>query len=114
MLTPLTFAVVLAVSFGIGVWACAVAGRGLGHADHPSLVWDEIVAFLAVLYFTPRHGYWPLVAFVLFRLFDIAKPPPIRYYERNVKGGLGAMIDDLIAAFYALLVLALARLVTGW
>jgi len=74
------------------------------------MVWDETVAFLLVLFFTPVHAYWQAFAFLLFRFFDIVKPPPIRYYERTFKGGWGVMIDDIVAAFYTLLVLALARL----
>jgi phosphatidylglycerophosphatase A len=73
------------------------------------MVWDETVAFLLVLFFTPVYSYWQALAFVLFRFFDIVKPPPIRYVERRFKGGLGVMIDDLAAAFYTLLVLAIVR-----
>ena len=75
----------------------------------PGSVWDETVAFLLVLFFTPVYSYWQLLAFALFRFFDIAKPPPIRYYERKFKGGFGVMIDDLLAAGYTLIVLAFAR-----
>ena len=103
----------LAALFAIGVWACGVAGRALGRPDYGGMVWDEVVAFLLVLFFTPVHGYWQAFAFLLFRLFDIVKPPPIRYYERRFKGGFGAMFDDLIAAFYALLALAAARFAIG-
>ena len=76
------------------------------------MVWDETVAFLLVLFFTPVDGYWQAFAFLLFRVFDIAKPPPIRYYERVLKGGWGVMVDDMIAAGYTLMVLALAMALT--
>ena len=103
----------VALLFAIGVWACGVAGRALENPDAGSMVWDETVAFLLVLFFTPPDVYWQAFAFVVFRIFDIAKPPPIRYYERIFKGGWGVMIDDIVAAFYSLIVLAIARLVSG-
>lgn len=108
-LTPGLYLAGLFALFMLGVWACQVTGRNLNSADHGSMVWDETVAFLLVLFFTPVGGYWQAFAFLLFRLFDIAKPPPIRYYERRFKGGFGVMIDDIGAAFYTLLVLAIAR-----
>ena len=98
-----------AVLFLVGVWACEVTGRALGVSDHGGMVWDETVAFLLVLCFVPTWGYWHAMAFGLFRLFDIAKPQPIRHYDRTLKGGFGVMFDDLLAAFYTLLVLALYK-----
>jgi phosphatidylglycerophosphatase A len=95
--------------FLVGVWACEITGRHLGVADHPAMVWDEVVAFLIVLAFVPRAYFWQLGAFVAFRFFDILKPPPIRYLERRHGGGLGVMFDDIVAALYALLVLALVK-----
>ena len=95
--------------FALGVWACGVAGRHLGVPDHGAMVWDEIVAFLAVLAVVPPSLAWQAAAFVLFRAFDIAKPPPIRACERRWHGGFGVMFDDVLAAGYALLVLALAK-----
>jgi phosphatidylglycerophosphatase A len=112
-LEPLTYFAVLALFFVLGVWTCDVTGRALGRPDHGGMVWDETTAFLLVLFFTPVYGYWQAFAFLLFRCFDIVKPPPIRYYERTFKGGWGVMIDDVVAAFYTLLVLAAARLVVG-
>ncbi len=106
LLAPWTFLVVIVALFWLGVWACAIAGRSLGAADHGGMVWDEVVAFLLVLFFVPAGGYWQAFAFVAFRFFDIFKPPPIRYYDRTLKNGFGVMWDDLIAAAYTLLVLA--------
>ena len=112
-LDPVFYLGGVAALFAAGVWACDVTGRALHAPDHGGMVWDETVAFLLVLFFTPVYSYWQAFAFLAFRLFDIAKPPPIRYYERAVKGGLGVMIDDMIAAFYTLLVLAGARAWVG-
>ena len=108
-LPPLLVVAAIAPLFALGVWACAVTGRDLGVADHRAMVWDEIVAFLLVLAFVPRALGWQLAAFVLFRFFDIAKPPPIRALERRYHGGFGVMFDDLLAAGYTLLVLALVK-----
>ena len=113
LLAPAAYFAVLAALFLLGVWACEVTGRALGSPDHGGMVWDETVAFLLVLFFTPVHGYWQAFAFLIFRFFDILKPPPIRYYERRFKGGWGVMVDDLLAAFYTLIVLALARAFMG-
>ena len=89
-------------------------GRALGVPDHGAIVWDEIVAFMLVLFFTPPGYVWQACAFLLFRLFDILKPPPIRYFDRKLKNGFGVMFDDMLAAFYTLLALAVARmLITG-
>ena len=102
------FALLLPAMFLVGVWACHVTGRNLGVHDHGGMVWDETVAFLLVLYFTPAGSAWQAFAFLLFRLFDILKPMPIRHFDRTVRNGLGVMFDDGLAAFYTLLCLA------GW
>jgi phosphatidylglycerophosphatase A len=106
---PLAMGAVLLAFFALGVWACAVTGRHLGVADHGAMVWDEVVAFLLVLALVPDAWPWQLAAFVLFRAFDIVKPAPIRALERRFKGGFGVMFDDLLAAGYTLLVLAIAK-----
>ncbi len=100
---------IIAGLFALGVWACELTGRHLGSADHGAMVWDEIVAFLLVLAIVPRELAWQAAAFVLFRAFDIAKPPPIRWFERRYHGGFGVMFDDLVAAGYALLMLAIFK-----
>lgn len=112
-LPPYQFLVALALMFAVGVWACEATGRMLRVPDHPGMVWDEIVAFLLVLFFTPKDIFWQAFAFLLFRTFDIAKPPPIHYVDAHHKTGLGVMLDDLIAAFYALLVIAAWMAVAG-
>ena len=108
-LTDAVFLLVLIWAFAIGVWVCDITGKALGVADHGGIVWDEIVAFVLVLFFTPPGWEWSLLAFALFRFFDIAKPPPIRYFDSNWHGGLGVMFDDLLAAGYALMCLALIK-----
>ena len=103
----------LLLLFALGVWACSVTGRHLGVADHGAMVWDEVVAFLLVLSVVPNTWPWQLAAFILFRTFDIAKPAPIRQAEARFKGGFGVMLDDLLAAGYALLVLAVVKRVVS-
>ena len=111
--TPQLLLAVIAGGFLLGIWACGATGRALGVADHGAMVWDEVVAYTLVLVFTPAGWLWQAGAFLLFRLFDILKPPPIRYFDRRLKNGFGVMFDDLLAAFYTLLVLAVVKLLTG-
>ncbi|GAB3342498.1 phosphatidylglycerophosphatase A [Bordetella tumulicola] len=99
--------VFLALAFLYGCWACHRVARELQVEDHVGIVWDEMVAFWLVLWLTPDTFYAQLLAFGLFRLFDIAKPPPIKYFDAKVKGGFGVMWDDIVAAAYALLIMAI-------
>jgi phosphatidylglycerophosphatase A len=99
---------IIVVSFAIGVWACDVAGRILGVADHRSLVWDEFVGLWITLLPALVAPWWAIVAgFALFRLFDVWKPWPIAWFDRRVKGGFGVMLDDVIAGLFAGVVLFL-------
>ena len=102
--------VLLLAAFLLGIWASARAGRSLGVADHGGIVWDEIVAFALVLLFTPAGWGWMLAAFGLFRLFDIVKPWPIRFFDTRLKNGFGVMFDDLLAAGYAIACLQIAAM----
>jgi phosphatidylglycerophosphatase A len=97
------------VLFGVGVWACDIAGRNLGISDHGGMCWDEIVAFLLILEIAPEGLYWQVAAFFLFRVFDVIKPSPIRELEKRMKGGFGVMFDDILAAGYTLLTLAIIK-----
>ena len=101
-----TLFVVLAFFFGI--YLCAAAAQRLGVHDHGGIVWDEFVGIWLVLLVIPFGWVWWVSAFVLFRLFDIAKPWPIGWLDRRLGGGLGIMLDDLVAALYALIPLLLA------
>ena len=103
------FLSVLVILFALGVWAAAVTGRNLGVPDHGAIVWDEVVAFLLVLFFVGSDPLRVAVAFALFRFFDIVKPPPIRELDAALESGFGVMIDDIVAAGYTLLVIALWR-----
>jgi len=104
LMPPIAIAFVSIPLFFVGVWACDRTGRDLGVQDHGAMVWDEIVAFLPLAALASASPWLEALAFALFRLFDIWKPFPIRELERRVKGGLGVMIDDVFAAFYAYIV----------
>jgi len=108
--TPSHWFMIIVAGFILGIWVCAKTGRDLGVADHGSLVWDEIIAFwLVLLFVTPAPFSTQCAAFIGFRFFDMVKPPPIRYFEQHVSGGLGVMWDDIVAAFYTLLMFAVWR-----
>lgn len=109
--TPFEMGLFLLLSFVLGIWACQKTGRDLGVVDHGSIVWDEIVPFWLVLWatqmLTDNSWLWQLTAFILFRIFDVLKPQPARYFDVRVKNGFGVMCDDLIAALYSVLVIFL-------
>ena len=102
----------LAVALAItvpGIWICGESARRIGVHDHGGIVWDEIAGmYITLLLAPPTITAW-IVAFLLFRAFDIVKPWPIRDLDHRLKGGLGIMLDDLAAALYALILLALYR-----
>lgn len=104
----IAYVVVVIALFALGVWLCSVTEQDLGTQDAPSIVWDEIVGYLVTMIAAPRGGEWVVAGFLLFRLFDIAKPFPIYLLERRIGGGLGIMLDDALAGIYALLVLQVA------
>ena len=106
---PLQLGVAAAISLS-GIWICGESARRIGVHDHGGIVWDEIAGmYITLLAAPPTVAGWVL-AFVLFRAFDIAKPWPIRDLDHRLGGGVGIMLDDLAAALYALILLALY----GW
>ena len=101
------YLVVLVAGFMLGVWACGVCDRRLGMHDQGALVWDEVIGMWITLFAAPPQWWWMLTGFALFRLFDIRKPWPVSWADRRVHGGLGVMLDDVVAGVYALVVLQL-------
>ena len=93
----------------LGIYICGESARRIGVHDHGGIVWDEICGMYVTLLVAPKTiAAWTL-AFVLFRVMDIVKPWPIRDLDHRLRGGLGIMLDDLVAALYAALVLGLGR-----
>jgi phosphatidylglycerophosphatase A len=89
-----------------GAWAAQITGQRLGEPDHSGIVIDEIAAFVLMLFFVDGSWQQIVLALVLFRLFEILKPPPIRYFDATMKNGIGVMLDDLLAVAYALFTMA--------
>ena len=117
-LGPLPWAALLVAGLLLGVWACTLCARHMGVADPGAIVWDEIIAFWAVLWLIAPAAWWvQLLAFGLFRFFDAAKPGPVGWADRLFKPapgaavgwtqGVGILFDDLVAALCTLLVMAL-------
>ncbi len=97
-----------AALFAVGVVLCHITARDLNVHDHPGIVFDEIVGYLVTMIGAPHGLPWIVTGFLLFRLFDIWKPWPVRVADRSVGGGFGIMLDDVLAAIYAVLVLQVA------
>ena len=95
------YTLAIVVTFVIGVWICGEASKQLGVHDHGGIVWDEFVGFWITMWAVPASLPWMVAGFVLFRLFDIAKPWPIGPLDKKVDGGLGIMIDDVVAGIMA-------------
>lgn len=93
------------IGFLWGVKICNRVTDDLGIEDYRGIVWDEIVGYLLTLFLVPPSITWMLVGFCLFRLFDIWKPQPISLFEKQFKGGLGVMLDDIVAAAFAWMIL---------
>jgi phosphatidylglycerophosphatase A len=92
---------VAALLFASGVWICGESARRLDAHDHPGIVWDEVAGYFLTMLLAPAGWLWSLLGFVLFRLFDIFKPWPIRDIDHRLGGGLGIMVDDTVAAVFA-------------
>jgi phosphatidylglycerophosphatase A len=104
--TPLAMYLLLVLlAFVIGIWLCGRTSRDLGVHDHGGIVWDEFVGYWITMIAVPVDWVWALAGFILFRLFDILKPWPIGPVDKRVHGGLGIMLDDVLAGVMAAAVL---------
>ena len=110
-LTLLVYICCVVILFLSGIWICDVTSRDLGVDDHPGIVIDEITGYLLAMTATPPGWLWIVCGFLLFRLFDIWKPWPIRTIDRNLGGGIGIMLDDIVAGIFTMIILQLIILV---
>lgn len=88
-----------------GIYLCQQTGDALGQSDHSAIVWDEIVGYMIAMIAIPVSWQSLLIAFLIFRFFDIRKPWPIKWFDQKVKGGLGVMLDDVVAGLFTLVIL---------
>lgn len=101
-LPPVAYWLVVLVAFVVGIWLCGKTATDLKAHDHGGIVWDEFVGMWIALGLLPDQIYGVLMAFTLFRLFDVVKPWPIGWLDERLPGGLGIMVDDVVAGFMAL------------
>ena len=96
------YVAITVVAFLAGIWICQKSADWLGKDDPSAVVWDEIVGYLITMIAAPSGWQWLLLGFVLFRFFDIVKPWPISWADKSLHGGLGIMVDDVIAGMFSL------------
>ena len=94
---PVIYAGLILLSFVFGIWICGKTSEDLGVHDHGGIVWDEFVGYWVTMFMAPSGLFWVLLGFVLFRLLDIFKPWPIKWADKELAGGLGIMLDDVLA-----------------
>ena len=107
------YLIVVLLMLILGIWLCGKVSEDLGVHDHGGIVWDEWVGFLITMAWAPSGWLWVLVGFLLFRLFDIWKPWPIGYLDQHMDGGLGIMLDDVLAGVYSLVLLQVLIYIMG-
>lgn len=107
LLTPTFYLIAIIVMSVAGVYICGKAAEDVGVHDHPAIVWDEFVGYFITMFMIPVTWQSVLVGFLLFRLFDILKPWPISFIDKNVSGGLGIMLDDILAGLFSLVIMML-------
>tara|TARA_R110000868_G_scaffold3464_1_gene22252 strand:- start:973 stop:1461 length:489 start_codon:yes stop_codon:yes gene_type:complete len=112
---PFSFYLILTVLFSIvGIWICGKTADDMQVHDDSSIVWDEVVGMMITMLAVPLHWHTLLIGFILFRIFDIAKPWPISYLDKHVHGGFGIMADDVLAGVFALACMHLGLSLNWW
>jgi phosphatidylglycerophosphatase A len=104
---PIVYLILTALAFILGVWVSDKVSNELGVHDYKGIVWDEVVGYLLTMFMAPHGFKWMLCGFILFRIFDIWKPQPIGYIDEKVPGGMGIMLDDVLAAIPAWIIMQL-------
>lgn len=99
------YAGIVVLGLIVGIALCGYTAKALNVHDHPAIVWDEIVGYFITMFMVPKDWWWILAGFILFRIFDILKPWPISVADKQLKGGLGIMLDDVIAGIFALIII---------
>ena len=107
-LSLVTYLILTLIGFILGVWICERSAEWLGREDPGAVVWDEIVGYLITMIAAPTGWFWIFTGFVLFRFFDIVKPWPICLADKEIHGGLGIMVDDVIAGIFACILIQFA------
>ncbi len=110
---PTIYVGLILLSFVFGIWICGKTAEDLGVHDHGGIVWDEFVGYWVTMFMAPSGLFWVLLGFVLFRLLDIFKPWPIKWADKELAGGLGIMLDDVLAGIMAALCMKALVVLTG-
>jgi phosphatidylglycerophosphatase A len=105
----LTYVLVTLFVLITGSWVCGYAAKKLQVHDHSGIVYDEVAGFLCTMFMAPAGWYWMLTGFILFRFFDAVKPWPISWFDNNIHGGFGILLDDVIAGIFSLFCLLLIQ-----
>ncbi|HDZ57934.1 MAG TPA: phosphatidylglycerophosphatase A [Pseudomonas xinjiangensis] len=108
-LSTIGYAAVLVISGLFGIWLCHRTAADMGVHDHGGIVWDEFVGVWIALWLAPTGWAWLVAGFLVFRLIDIWKPWPISWVDRHIHGGVGIMLDDILAGVVSLLILLAAE-----
>lgn len=103
--SPLIYLTLVILIFFGASWLCEKVSREISVHDHPGMCIDEFVGFLVTMFYAPQGIIWIIWGVIFFRIFDILKPWPINYMDKNIKGGFGMVLDDVMAGIYSFILL---------